>query len=72
MGTSADTELYYIKRDLRNVVAELDDIATGIQRDFEGIGEDMCAACISKTRSNCQSAQTKLNRIDTSKLSTKP
>jgi len=35
-----------VEAELRAIVAELRDIAGGVRRDFNGIGQDMCANCI--------------------------
>ena len=66
MGASEKAELYFVKKDLNKVIIEMDDIATSIKGDFEGIGEDKCANCVQSINSTFQRIKQKMNYIDTS------
>ena len=43
MARDLNAELSEAKRELRNAVRELYDIASGVERSFKGIGNDKCA-----------------------------
>lgn len=60
--------LYEIIRELRSIIKELDAISNGIRTDFQGIGNEKCARVISEVNSRYNTALSKLNQIDASKL----
>ena len=66
MNQNAQYELYQIKKDLGNVISELNDIAYLLRKQFSGIGSELCADCISRVASNYQRAKNKLENMDTS------
>lgn len=68
MDAKAQQQLYEIKQELQSIINELDDIGTGIKRDFKGIGNDICASRIAEVESQYRNVKKKLNKIDTSKV----
>lgn len=62
-------ELYLIKSELQSIINELESIANGIHRDFEGIGNEKCAARVNDIADHYRYVKRKLNNIDTSKVS---
>lgn len=56
------------KRELNSIISELQDIEWGIRRDFEGIGEDMCANCVGKIADKYTSVKRRLDRVDQNRL----
>ena len=68
MDANSEYELYLIKRELQNIINELDDIAYDIRRDFSNIGEDQAAACVSRVAEKYRLAKRKLDNIDTKKV----
>lgn len=62
-------ELYSIKSELQSIINELESIANGIHRDFQGIGNEKCAARVNEIAEHYRYVKRKLNSIDTSKLS---
>lgn len=68
MDAAAQNELYQIKRELLEVINELDDIAQGVRRDFIGIGNEQCAQCIANAAAQYRMVKRKLDNMDTSKI----
>ncbi len=64
-------ELYLIKSELQSIINELENIASGINRDFEGIGNEKCASRVNDIADHYRYVKRKLNNIDTSKISEK-
>lgn len=56
------------KRELKSIIAELQDIEWGIRRDFVGIGQDKCATCITKVVDHYEYVQKRLNQVNMSRL----
>ncbi len=68
MDQAALNELNSIKSELRSIMRELDSISDGIRYDFKNIGNEKCADCIDRVRSEYSSVLRKLENIDTSEL----
>lgn len=68
MNAKGLSELYAIKQELQSVINEIESIASGINRDFEGIGNEKCASRLNKIADHYQYVRRKLNNIDTSKV----
>lgn len=56
------------RSELRSIINELKDIENGIRNDFDGIGEEYCADCVSKIAQKYENVLYRLNRVDTNKL----
>ena len=69
MDANAQYELYLIKKELQDIIDELNNISAGVKRDFSGIGNDKCAACVSATAQHYRGVKAKLNKMDLSALS---
>lgn len=65
---SGEHELYYIKQELQSIINEIESIAAGIDRGFEGIGNEKCASRLYKLADHFNEVKRKLNNIDTSKV----
>ena len=68
MDSNSQYELYLLKKELQSVIDELYSISAGIQRDFVGIGNDVCARNVMEVARAYESVKNKLERIDTSAL----
>lgn len=68
MDVHAQQELYLIKRELQQIINELESIASGIGGGFEGIGQEKCASRIYQVADHYRYVSGKLNNIDTSKV----
>lgn len=68
MDQAALNELNSIKSELRSIMRELDSISDGIRYDFKNIGNEKCADCIDRVRSEYSNVLRKLENIDTSEL----
>lgn len=68
MDANAQYELYLIKKELQGIINELDDVASGIKKDFVNIGNEQCAACISRVADKYRIVKRKLDNIDTNKV----
>lgn len=66
MDANARAELESIKRELSSIISELEDISQGIRKDFVGIGNLRCAACLDSVISNYRRARKKLYNLDIS------
>lgn len=56
------------RSELRAIINELRDIEWGVRRDFSGIGQDLCADCISRLADKYEGVLSRLNRVDTNRL----
>lgn len=63
MDASARAELNAIKSELRSIITELENISSGLRREFKGIGADVCAKRIDDAVSNYEAAYRKLCNI---------
>ncbi len=71
MARDLNAELSDVKRELRNAVRELYDIASGVERSFKGIGNDKCAKNIRNIAYHYESeVLPRLNRMHFNKAST--
>lgn len=68
MNYASKRELNEIKSEIRRIINELDDIASDIRRDFDGIGEDSYVSCIERVTEKYEYVLKKLNSMDTNKL----
>lgn len=68
MDANSQYELYLIKQELQSIINELDDVAKGIKKDFTNIGNEQCAACVTRVADKYRTAKRKLDNIDTSKV----
>ncbi len=66
MDANAQYELYLIKNELQSVINELYTVADGVNRDFEGIGNERCSASIKKIAQQCEQAKNKLDNMNLS------
>lgn len=66
MDARAQQELYNIKSELQSIINEMRSIATGVRRDFSGIGSEKCANTILNVVDQYEYVKRKLNNIDTS------
>lgn len=66
MDASSQYELEMIKKELQGIAEELNRIAYGVQRDFEGIGNETCSRCIYRAANHYTDVKKRLTRIDTS------
>lgn len=66
MDARAQQELYDIRSELQSIINEMRSIATGVRRDFSGIGSEKCANTISNVVDQYEYVKRKLNNIDTS------
>lgn len=58
-------ELNSIKRELQQIINELDSISNGVRNDFANIGNKKCATRIKEVANNYRSVLRKLNSLDT-------
>ena len=64
MNVDAKRELDSIKTALSAEIRELEEIASGLRRDFTGIGTERCADVIDGVISKYRTVLRKLNNID--------
>ena len=57
------------KREMRSIIAELQDIEWGVRRDFSNIGQDLCANCIDKIIGKYEYVSRELNKVDQNLIS---
>ena len=69
MDANAQYELYLIKKELQDIINELNSIADGVRRDFCGIGNDRCANTVYTFRNHYQDVKKQLEKMDLSALS---
>lgn len=65
---SASGEINNIRAELSGIINELESIESGIRRDFQGIGNDVCAARLGALRSTLSQAHSALGSIDMNAL----
>ena len=65
MDANASIELNLIKRDLKSIIDELEEISCGVRRDFQGIGNETCADCIYRAAEQYRWVKGKLDNLDT-------
>ncbi|OCA87672.1 hypothetical protein A8F94_07400 [Bacillus sp. FJAT-27225] len=53
-----------MKSELRSIIRELEDIASGLGHDFEGIGSEVAAAKVRQYADQCERALQSLNNVD--------
>jgi hypothetical protein len=68
MSSNGQHDLYYIKQELQDIINEIESIASGIDRSFEGIGNEKCAAKLRSIADHYRGVKRKLGNIDTSKV----
>ncbi len=68
MDAKSQYELYLIKQELQSIINELDDVASGIKKDFCNIGNEQAAACVYKVAEKYRTAKRSLEKIDTKKV----
>jgi hypothetical protein len=68
MSSNGQHDLYYIKQELQDIINEIESIAAGIDRSFEGIGNEKCAAKLNDIADHYRGVKRKLGNIDTSKV----
>lgn len=66
MNNQNKYELFQIKKELGSIIAELDDIAYGVKRDFKGIGENKCSDSISRLSDYYRYVLKQLDRMNLS------
>ena len=65
MERSDINELNAIKRELQQIINELDSISNGVRNDFANVGNNKCANRIKEAANNYRSVLRKLNSMDT-------
>jgi len=68
MTQKAKNELSAIQRDLTNIINELRSVENGVRRDFQGIGNDVCASRLSTVTTRLEQASRMLKNLDTTTL----
>lgn len=58
-------ELNAIKRELQQIINELDSISNGVKNEFANVGNNRCATRIKEAANNYRSILRKLNSMDT-------
>ena len=66
MDASARSELNAIKRELNQIITELESISNGVRYHFQGIGNEKCANCLDNVLNRYYTVRRKLNNLDTS------
>lgn len=61
MEPDIKTEVREITNELSGIIRELENIAYGMEKDFRGIGNESCAACINRVSDSYQSAKRRIN-----------
>lgn len=64
MDNNANYELYQIRQELKKIIDELDTVSNGVRKDFDGIGNDVCATAITKAANNYRSLKKQLDKIN--------
>jgi hypothetical protein len=52
------------KREMRSIIQELRDIESGVRRDFNGIGEQLCGDCIDKIADKYDYVSRELSKVN--------
>lgn len=68
MKASAKMELESIKSELNAIIREMDDISSGLKRDFVGIGCEQCARCVDRVNEQYRLVKTKLENMNTTQV----
>ena len=68
MDAAARAELDAICSELNAVIGELEQVSTGVRRDFAGIGNQRCADCLDHVLERYYFVRRKLNNMDTTRL----
>ncbi len=66
MDANAQYELYLIKDELQGIIDELYSIAGGVSKDFDGIGNEICASSVIQAAKQYEIVKQKLNQMDLS------
>ncbi|MDE6952177.1 MAG: hypothetical protein K2P09_00020 [Erysipelotrichales bacterium] len=61
-------ELNSIKNELRLIIRELEEIAIGINDEFQGIGEEKCVECIRLDIEKYRKSLSQLDRVNLSRI----
>lgn len=69
MDANAQYELYLIKGELQSIIDELNNISSGVKRDFSGIGNEKCSASVSASAQHYRDVKAQLEKMDLSALS---
>ena len=64
MNKEDKQELNSIKKELQSIIDELESIASGVRKNFTGIGNGTCASSITKVANQYRTVKTTLNKID--------
>ncbi len=65
LDRNSQIELESIKTELQSIIDELRNISYGVNRDFDGIGSELCSANIQKAANHYVDVKNRLSRIDT-------
>ena len=65
MDANARYELNCIKNELDSIISELESIENGVKKDFVGIGNEQCAACIDRVLNKYYYVRRCLRNLDT-------
>lgn len=65
MDQRAMYELESIKSELKSIINELENIESGLRRDFVNIGTEKAADCVLKAVNNYKTVKKKLDNINT-------
>ena len=64
MDANAKNELSLIKAELQSIIDELYGISAGVNSDFHGIGNDICASSVLKAAQYYETVKQKLNNMN--------
>lgn len=56
------------RQELNQIIAELESIEYGLRVNFKGIGNDLCADCVSKVIDKYRGVKKRLDRVDQNRL----
>lgn len=68
MRNDAKYEVHLMVNELKSIINELYSISNGVNKDFKGIGNELCANRINEVARHYEGVVKKLNKIDYSIL----
>ena len=68
MDAKTKKEVDSMVAELNSIIKELEDISSGVKKDFKNIGSEQCSACLNRAVGNYKSVRKKLENLDSSKL----
>lgn len=64
MAYNPEYELYLIRKELKNIISEIESISWGVKNDFKGIGSERCANSLSNIANQHKKTLKKLEKLD--------